>query len=60
MGHTLRALGAAAVLALAALLAATVVGCGKDVSTGTAVASRSAAKPATPATCRSCTPGCSR
>lgn len=47
MGHPPRALGAAAVFASAVLLATTVAGCGKDVSTGKTSASHPAAKPAT-------------
>lgn len=51
MGHTPRALGAAAVFASAVLLAVAVAGCGKDVSTSKASASQPAAKPAKSVTC---------
>ena len=47
MGHIPRTLGVAAVLASAVLLATSVAGCGKDVSTSKASASHPAAKPAT-------------
>jgi hypothetical protein len=50
LGHTPRALGAAAVFASAVLLT-TVAGCGKDASTGKASASHPAAKSAKPVTC---------
>jgi hypothetical protein len=51
LGHTPRALGAAAVFASAVLLATIVAGCGKDAGTSKASVSHPAANPAKPATC---------
>jgi hypothetical protein len=51
LGHTPRALGAAAAFASAVLLATIVAGCGKDASTSKASASHPAANSAKPVTC---------